>query len=277
MDAVEVEELVEGAAEGGGTGGEEHGGAFEALGELLGVFGGEVFSTEEGDAGFAEEVVVGAELRAGADGDVGEDEVDAEGGEFSEEAVDFVFMGDDGAGGIHGEGGFEECGGDAFGDRVGDADVEFLGACVGSEFDGVEEFAAEVEDIVGVFEDELSDLGHDEGASAAFEEFFAEDFFEFVDLGGDGGAGEVEGFGGAGDAAFAGDGPEVHKVVVVEEGHRETPVRNGRGKWGKMSARDFRSIKCRLGIFYSASRSLRKTCVSIQLGGWFRAAGKEGY
>ena len=40
-------------------------------------------------------MVVGAELLAGAERDVGEDQVDAEGGQLREQGVDFVLVGDD--------------------------------------------------------------------------------------------------------------------------------------------------------------------------------------
>ena len=97
--------------------------------------------------------------------------------------------------GLHGEGGIEECSRNIFGHRIGNADGEFSRARVGAELDGIEKLAAEGEDVICILVDELADFGKYERAAAAFEEAIAEHVLELMDLGGDGGAGEMEFFG----------------------------------------------------------------------------------
>jgi hypothetical protein len=218
VDALGFEPLIERAADGGGIGGEEDGGAIEGAGEAASQVG-ELGSGEEGDAALAEGVVEGADADGLGGGGVGEDDIELVEGEGGEELGEGAFAAGDADIGGDVEGGLEEALGDELGDNVGDADGEAELLTGGDAVDDVLELVAEAEDVIGVAQDGAADVGEDEAAALSLEELVAERLLEELELGADGGLGEVELLAGLGDGAGAGDGPEVEEVVVVEPAH----------------------------------------------------------
>ena len=145
---------------------------------------------EEGDGAFAEVVVEGSDADGGADGRIGEDDVEGVAGEFGEKAVDLVLVAGESDGFVEFESGFEEGGGDSFGEGVGDADTDVARFAGGPAVDDVDELLSGGEDAVGVGEDAPAVFGEDEIASTAGEEGEAGGFLERADLSADGGLGE---------------------------------------------------------------------------------------
>lgn len=205
-----------GAAEGGVFGGEEGGGAVEGLRKIDLEFGGEGFGGAEQAAGFAEAVVKDADVDRAGGGLVGEDDVEAVSGELGDEVLGFALAADELEGAAEGEDGPENFVADEFGEGVGEADAQAEGGLEGAVVEGVHHFAAEGEDFFGVALGHEAGFGEDVFAAFALEEALAEGGFEFADLAGDGGLGDAEVGGGAGEAALLGDDPEVAQVVVIQ-------------------------------------------------------------
>ena len=78
---------------------------------------------------------------------------------------------------------------------------------------------AELEDLVGVLEDELARLGEADGPSGAAEERRAECPFQRRHLSADGRLRQLQQLAGTSDAPFAGHGPEIQQMVVVQPVH----------------------------------------------------------
>ena len=159
------------------------------------------------------------------EGDAAEADVDAafleggdlfEGGEFQEDELDAGpggAVGADDAGEVAVEGGADE------------ADAEDVAAALLQAAHGGAHFFHAVQDLDGLFIEDAALLGEDGGAGAAGDEGDAELLFELLDLAGQGGLGDVQAGGGAGEGALLGDG---HEVLEVAELHW-IPFRYGRG------------------------------------------------
>jgi hypothetical protein len=172
---------VEGAAHGGGIGGEEHGGSVERVRESAAGFGGGGGGGAEGDAALAEEVAASLDFDGRADGGIAEDDVESAGGEFEEKAVGLVLAADEADGLREAEGGFEEEAYDGLGDDIDDADGHAQGEFL-LVLHGIEHFLAEGEDVAGVVVDDAAGVGEGEAPAGAVEEFLAEERFELFEL-----------------------------------------------------------------------------------------------
>lgn len=221
LDADAAEPGFDGAAKGGAFGGEERGGVVEGLGEAAPKFAGERGGGAEGGAAFAEGMGEDFEVGAAGGGFVGQDKVEAMGGELGEEVFELAFAADHANGLGRGKSRGENVVGNVLGEGIDDADVEAEAAGAGALFDGAEHFLAEGEDFLGVAEDDLAGFGEAIFAAFLAEEPFAEGRFEFADLLGDGGLGDAEAGGGGGEAPFAGSGPEIAKMVVIDPIHAD--------------------------------------------------------
>jgi hypothetical protein len=85
--------------------------------------------------------------------------------------------------------------------------------------DSVDQRIAELEYLVGVTEGDPAGIAQDQAAPLAVEQGLAELPFEQRKLAADGLDGYAKALGGAGDAAFLGDNPEVVQVLEIEWGH----------------------------------------------------------
>lgn len=227
-EALGIEPVVEGAAQGGAWHGQEEGRILKRAGKVFTSGFCQVVGGEDGDVAFAELMLEGADLGAGADGGIGQEEVKAVKGEVGQQDVDIAFL----AGELHVfghfESGFEQAVGDDLGEGVGDADGEAQGTADGLTLEGVDQFTAEGEDLVGVAVDDVAGLGEDEATSDAVEEFLAERFFEGLQLGADGGLSQMQAFASLANAALARNCPEVEQVVIVQPLHEDRALR---GSW----------------------------------------------
>ena len=82
------------------------------------------------------------------------------------------------------------------------------------------ELLAAREDRVGVIERDAPGLGQEQPPAATFEEGVTELRFELLDLHRDGGLRDMKTLRGSREVLFVRDGPEVVKVVEVEQGNR---------------------------------------------------------
>ncbi len=180
---------------------------------------------EEGDIGLAEEMVEGLDTGCSADRGIGQDEVQLLDGQVGEESFGRVLVADQVDVLLGGEDRGENTVHDELGQQVGRSDAEAAGFGAADALEVFEELLSEGEDFLGIVEGELSAFRELEAAGVAFEEGFAELFFQELELFGDGGLGEVEGAAGAVDAAFLDDRPEVAEVVVIEPVHVEVVYR----------------------------------------------------
>src|ERR1700730_6515906 len=89
-----------------------------------------------------------------------------------------------------------------------DAEGEFAASAGAEIVDGAADFVAEIEDAFCIADQEAAGVCKLAGAGSAGEEGFADFVFELADGDADGGLGAEELLGGAGEAAFAGDGEE---------------------------------------------------------------------
>src|SRR5580700_11338879 len=89
-----------------------------------------------------------------------------------------------------------------------DAEGEFAASAGAQVVHSAADFVAEIQDAFGITEQEPAGVGKLAGTGAAGEEGFADFVFELADGDADGGLGAVKLLGGAGEAAFAGDGEE---------------------------------------------------------------------
>ncbi len=89
----------------------------------------------------------------------------------------------------------------------------------GPALQGLEQLAADAEDLVGIAVHQAPHIGEDQPAALPFEQLVADHVLEQLDLRADGGLREPQLVGGARHAAFPHDGPEVEQVVVVQPVH----------------------------------------------------------
>lgn len=225
-EVLSFEPFFDGAAKDSVWCGEQQWLAFEGIGILIAEPIGVGLCANPGNAAFSQGVIIGFDADLGTGGAVRENQVGFVNGEVGEKVGEFAFVADELDFLGHAEDRFDQSKRDLFGKEVGDADCEGDDTVSLGAFEAFHEFLAGGEDFFGVVEDESADFGESEFATFAFVEFAADRFFELPELAADGGLGEVEFRGGAADAAFAGDVPEVQQVVVIQPIHRDAPGRS---------------------------------------------------
>ncbi len=105
--------------------------------------------------------------------------------------------------------------GEAFGERIGDADVEQYLALL-TVVDDIQHLVGEAEHLVGIAKHQLAQLGGLEGAPLAHQQLAAQALLQQLDLAGDCLRGQEEGFRRLGDGALLLSHPKIVEVVVVK-------------------------------------------------------------
>ena len=121
----------------------------------------------ERHAGFAQQMVAGAKPRARADGHVRQNQIHAERRQLRQQGVHFVVMGDDRAGRLHRQCRLQQRGRHKLGHRVGNAHRQLARPRIRPELDGLQQLAAEREDVPGILVNKPADFRQDEGAAPA--------------------------------------------------------------------------------------------------------------
>src|SRR5436309_11375746 len=219
-NALRVEPLVERSPERRVVGREQQGGTGEGAREPAAVGPREAARAEERQTTLAEQVVEGADPDGRREGRVGEDQVEPVDRELRQQALGLVLATDDAHGLAELERRLQETIRDQLGHDVGDPDREAERATRWPVLEGVEQLAAEREDLVREAEGDAAGVGEREVAPDAGEELLAEGRLQRPDLRADRRLPEPQLHGGAGDAALARHDPEVEEVVVVEPLHR---------------------------------------------------------
>ncbi len=174
--------------------------------------------TDEADGFFGEKVAMpgGGVVAAGVL--VGEDEVDLMGLKEEEEIAQVARAANDlDVGSV--QGGAEELELEVAGEGGDSAETEDLSTAARAVLHDIHEFLTGATDGFGIVEGDLAGLGEDEAAAGALEEFVAEVLFELTELDAECWGREVQFFGGASEAEFAGDDAEIAQVMIIEEAH----------------------------------------------------------
>jgi len=162
----------------------------------------------------------GLEARSARRWFVGEHQVEPVRGELHEQVFHLAFAANDMHGLGQGEDGLEDFVGHKLGEGIHHADVEAERLGTRTLLHRVHHFPAEGENFLGETQHDLAGVGERVAAALAAEKFFAEGGFQFPDLLRDGRLRNVQRGGGAREAAFPGNRPEVTQVVVIEPFHR---------------------------------------------------------
>ena len=166
-------------------------------------------------------MTVRTDVAAGQDGRVRDDEIEHVEGEVAEELVEVSFMAHEPNGLGQAERRLQEPAHDELRHHVGDADVEAQRLPGGAALDRLHHLAAEREDLFGVTEDHLADLGQSELAPLLREQLLAELLLERMDLRAQGRMGRMQHPACRHQAALPRHDPEVEKVVVIGPLHVE--------------------------------------------------------
>jgi hypothetical protein len=208
--------LVDGAADRGVAGGQQHRRTVQRFGESTAQCRRQARHAHPGDCGFAQVMAVGAHVVTGRERGIGQHHVDLVHRQVRGEAVERALAAHDAHGMLHAQRRLDQAMRGFLRDHVVDADHQPQRPPARAVFERIDHLAAQPEDLVRVFVHQLAGLGRHEPAPGFRQQLLADALFERAQLRADRGCRKRQLFRGAAQAPGAHHGPEVQQVLVVE-------------------------------------------------------------